>query len=188
MTNNELIDGCINNDNKIQELFYKKFYLLVKTAIGKNICLNRESTFDVNDLIQLTFIKIFKQIKTYSKTTLLNNWIYTIAKNTAIDYYRSNLNHNSKYTFIDVVDYENIIDNTYDYDYDLKQKINKEKIIKCLNDLSPRYREIVELYVFDNLTHDEIAKVLNINVGTSKSNYHKAKNNIKILLNKKEHI
>lgn len=57
-------------------------------------------------------------------------------------------------------------------------------IINAMQKLTPAYRTVFNLYVFEELTHKEIAEMLGINVGTSKSNLAKAKHNLKKLLTK----
>jgi RNA polymerase sigma factor (sigma-70 family) len=59
-------------------------------------------------------------------------------------------------------------------------------VINAMQKLTPAYRTVFNLYVFEEMTHKEIAEMLGINIGTSKSNLAKAKHNLKKLL-KKEH-
>ena len=62
--------------------------------------------------------------------------------------------------------------------------ITPEQIVDAMQQLSPAYRTVFNLYVFENYSHQDIAEALGISVGTSKSNYAKAKKNMKKLLSK----
>jgi RNA polymerase sigma-70 factor (ECF subfamily) len=61
-------------------------------------------------------------------------------------------------------------------------------VINAMQKLTPAYRTVFNLYVFEEMTHKEIADMLGINVGTSKSNLAKAKNNLKKMLRKERKL
>lgn len=69
---------------------------------------------------------------------------------------------------------------------DVTMDLKPADVINAMQKLTPAYRTVFNLYVFEEMTHKEIADTLGINIGTSKSNLAKAKNNLKRLL-KKEH-
>jgi RNA polymerase sigma-70 factor (ECF subfamily) len=63
--------------------------------------------------------------------------------------------------------------------------ISYEELLACVQDLSPAYRQVFNMYVVDGFSHQDIADALNISVGTSKSNLSKAKVNLKKILTDK---
>lgn len=71
-------------------------------------------------------------------------------------------------------------------DEDILSHISYNEILELIRKLSPGYRTVFNLYVIEGYKHDEIAAMLNISAGTSKSNLAKAKNKMRIIL--KEHF
>jgi RNA polymerase sigma-70 factor (ECF subfamily) len=66
----------------------------------------------------------------------------------------------------------------------LLDRISQEKLLEAIQNLSPVYRTVLNLHVYEGYTHDEIASELGISAGTSKSNLSKAKVNLKKMLQK----
>lgn len=171
-----IVHGCVKNQRKEQQLLYKKFYgkMLV-------ICLRYTKNMDqAKDILQDAFIKVFGKIEQYNHKGSLEGWIKRIVVNTAIDYFRK-----SKKDFIllgsdellgNIADSESEDDDSAVYDY------SPEDIMEAMHKLSNAYRVVFNLYVYENLQHKEIAKKLGISEGTSKSNYSKAKKNLKKIL------
>jgi len=168
---NEIIEGCKANDPKSQHLLYNMFFEKVKLTCCKYI--NDEDM--VNELTQETFVSCFKNINKFNGLTFgkINNWLMTIIRNKAMDYHRYLKAHrhlNIDEFFNDIKDEPNI-DSIYLVFYD--------KIPNVIGYLSPKYRNVFELYYLEDKTHSEISDILGIKVGTSKSNLHKAKKILK---------
>jgi len=72
-----------------------------------------------------------------------------------------------------------------DEEEEIEPEIDGKEILACIQELSPGYRAVFNLYVLDNYSHAEIAEKLNISEGTSKSNLAKAKRNLRKLLQEK---
>ena len=70
-------------------------------------------------------------------------------------------------------------------DESIYSRIKPEDILEAMNQLSPAYRMVFNLYAIENHTHQEVSEILNINIGTSKSNYAKAKAKVKKVLTQK---
>ncbi len=68
----------------------------------------------------------------------------------------------------------------------VEQKIRHEELIRLIQHLTPAYRSVFNLHVIDGYTHEEIAEMLGISVGTSKSNLAKARLNLREMLKKIE--
>jgi RNA polymerase sigma-70 factor (ECF subfamily) len=178
-----LVDGCLKDDRRAQERVYELFY-------GKMlaVCLRyTKNTDQAKDILQDGFIKVFNGVDKFNRAGSFEGWIRRIMVNTAIDHFRRTKNSylllgedRSIEDFGDP-DAEDVLAEDEQENYlDLKPA----DIINAMQKLTPAYRTVFNLYVFEELTHKEIADLLGINVGTSKSNLAKAKHNLKKLLTK----
>lgn len=166
-----LIKGCIANDAKCQKIFYEKYLgFALKTAY--RYLSTYESAAEVsND----AFIKIFRTFGKFEYEHALNAealllaWMRRIVINTAIDHLRS-LHSQKQIQFMSDEMWEGNEPAVQQQD----QLLYKE-IIELVRKLSPAYRTVFNLYVIDGYNHQEIAGILGISVGTSKSNLARAK-------------
>jgi len=149
------------------------------------ICLRyTKNTDQAKDILQDGFIKVFKNIEGFNKAGSFEGWIRRIMVNTAIDYFRKTKNsyvllgeERSIEDFRDPDAEDNLADSQAE-----ESKFKAADIVNALQKLTPAYRTVFNLYVFEDMTHKEIAEKLGISIGTSKSNYAKAKHNLKNLL------
>ncbi len=113
------------------------------------------------------FLKIFSKLDMYDTNQPFEAWFRTIMVRTCIDYYRK---HNSKVDFVDV-------DTQYDLEYseNLIDNLDAEYILKLIQKLPPAYRTVFSLNVVEGYSHAEIAAMLEIQEGTSRSNLVKAR-------------
>jgi len=123
-------------------------------------------------------MKVFTGLRSYNATGSFEGWIRRIIVHTAIDHLRKN---RQEYLIVNTV-YANQVGTTKLEEVDeedLFKNIRQEDIIKAIQELSPAYRTVFNLYVMEEFTHKEIAEKLDISEGTSKSNLSKAKFNLK---------
>ncbi|MDB4516548.1 RNA polymerase sigma factor [Crocinitomicaceae bacterium] len=170
----EIISGCIRQDRRAQEELFKLFY-------GKmlGVCMRYARDRDsAEEMLQEGFIKIFDKLEAFDNKGSFEGWMRRIVANTAIDQIRK-----SKKDPI-------LTDNDEDFKLGGENPIiEKEEIesleiraelaVEAIQDLSPAYRAVFNLYVMEEYTHKEIAEILGISEGTSKSNLSKAKANLK---------
>lgn len=172
-----IIKGCIHAKRESQKALYKKYY-----GFSMGICMRYcNRTEDAVEILNDGFLKIFNSLHSFepkhiSLEASLMSWIKKIMINTAVDRFRKN----HKYLVTTDI-------NEYSYDIiDVQEtfidKLSYKEIIRVIQDLSPAYRTVFNLYVIDGYKHEEIAQQLNISVGTSKSNLSKAKINIQKML------
>lgn len=170
----KIVDACVRGDRMSQEVLYKSFYGKMLTVCMR-YAKNKEEAYDV---LQEGFVKVFEKLKKFEKKGSLEGWIRRIMANTAIDHIRKRkdfyLSSDEMYELDNIVD-ENGIEAEMDELIQLKADI----IIDFIQKLSPAYRTVFNMYVVENMTHQEIADYLNINIGTSKSNLAKAKIKLK---------
>lgn len=159
----EIIRGCIRKDRSSQYLLYKEFYSYCM-GICKRYAL---SDFDAAEVLNSAFLKVFIHIEKYDTNKPFKAWVGKIMTNTAIDYYRKNLkfaDHD------DINEHEYIGSEAVVYD-----QLGYGDLLALIQSLSPAYRTVFNLYAIDGYSHEEIADLLNISIGTSKSNLFKAR-------------
>jgi RNA polymerase sigma-70 factor (ECF subfamily) len=181
-----LIDGCLKGDRRSQQAIHKMFYGKMKA-----VCMRYTRDSDqAMDVLQEGFLKVFNNLEKYTGVGTFEGWMRRIMVNLSIDRYRR-LKH-------DLVllgeqnDIENWSGGTDDETDDSDENeeiydITPEQIIDAMQQLTPAYRTVFNLYVYEDYTHQDIAEALGISVGTSKSNYAKAKKNMRKLLTKNLH-
>ncbi|MDQ6762411.1 MAG: sigma-70 family RNA polymerase sigma factor [Bacteroidota bacterium] len=167
------IGGCSLNNRESQKKIYYTFY-----GYAISICLrytNKQE--DAVEILNDGFLKIFKEIHRFTPaytdvTSSFKGWLAKIMVYTAIDYNRK-YHHQELMTFLNgkVIEMPSVYENALD-------KISYEEIIQAVQNLSPAYRTIFNLFVIEGFTHGEIARKLKISVGTSKSNLSKAKRHL----------
>ncbi len=164
LSDDDLIRGCVENNRKSQEMLYRRY----AKAMFK-LCLIYESDHDkAKDILQEAFIKIFKNIDRFNRQCSLKAWMKKIITNTAIDHYRKQ-HHETQFIPI-----ENIV-NPYSNEESVASILNTKDIISQVNRLPAGARIIFQLYALEGYSHKEIANLLNISEGTSKSQINRAK-------------
>tara|TARA_B110000305_G_scaffold242116_1_gene320072 strand:+ start:16094 stop:16666 length:573 start_codon:yes stop_codon:yes gene_type:complete len=176
----ELISGCVKNDRRSQEELFKLFY-------GKmlGVCMRYARDRDTaEEMLQEGFIKIFDKLEAFDYKGSFEGWIRRIVSNTAID----NIRKSKKNPLL--------TDNDEDFKLGGSDPIVENEEIQFLGrkagialeavqNLSPAYRAVFNLHVMEEYTHKEIAEILGISEGTSKSNLSKAKMNLQRTLKEK---
>lgn len=174
----QLIDGCLQGDRRSQQAVYKLLYGKMKA-----VCLRYTRDSDqAMDVLQEGFIKVFQNMERYSGSGSFEGWVRRIMVNLSIDRFRKSKNDfilmndaMSAEQWEDEIEEEELAEQDQ---YDFKP----HQIIEAMQQLSPAYRTVFNLYVFENYTHQDIADALGVSVGTSKSNFAKAKRNMKKIL------
>jgi len=172
----KIIEGCIKNDNYSKTLFFNKYKQLLYTKVYSYL----KNNADIDDLIQNIFLRIYKNLHTYSHKGNFEGFISVIAKNMSIDYLRKK---KKEKTIIDD-DIVIAVSNYNEYmDYEIPNETKKvERILTEMAKLPPQYQLVFKMYFLRSMTHKEISEELGIAVGTSKSNLAKAKEKIKMNL------
>ena len=131
-----------------------------------SICLKySRNNAEAEDNLQDAFVTIFKKISQFKNIGSFEGWMKRIAINTALQRYRS------KGVF-DIVNENQIGDESLEFDEDI---ISIDFLLKIIQELPDRYRLVFNLYVLDDYSHKEIAEMLMISTGTSKSNLARAR-------------
>ncbi len=167
LSESDLISGCINGDRQMQELLYHRFSPKMYA-----VCLRYSgNSEDARDLLQEGFIKIFKNLSKYRGDGSFEGWIRRIFVNTSIEHFRK------KVRVQDVTEkQERTIE---DKEWNVLDNLAEKDIIKMIHELSPGYKAVLNLHVIEGYSHKEIAEMLGINEGTSKSQLARAKTVLK---------
>lgn len=163
VSESDLIQGCINGDRKMQELLYHRFSPKMYT-----VCLRYSGDQeDARDLLQEGFIKIFKNLSKYRGDGSFEGWIRRIFVNTAIEHFRKKVHLQS----VSETQERTVEDKAWN----VLDSLAEKDIMKMINELSPGYKIIFNMHVIEGYSHKEIADILGINEGTSKSQLARAK-------------
>ncbi|GIV35197.1 MAG: DNA-directed RNA polymerase sigma-70 factor [Chitinophagales bacterium] len=159
----ELINGCLIGDRNAQKALYDKY-----AAKMFAICLRYAKDYhSAEDVLQEGFIKVFKYIGNFRHEGSFEGWLRRIFINTSIEFLRKSI---SLYPIVDEEDKPmDIVDES------VFDELDHQDLIAMVQSLSPGYRTVFNLYVIEGYSHKEIAKILGINEGTSKSQLARAR-------------
>ena len=155
--NKNLIEDCVANDRRAQELLYRQFYNPMMAVCFRYIR-NREDAIEV---LHTGFLKVFQNIGSFDETrSALFTWIQTIMVRTSIDFLRK------KNPLAQSIEWKE----TTEPEIQAEVLVNKsaEEILYFLNQLSPATAAVFNLHVVEGYNHNEISKLLRISEGTSK--------------------
>lgn len=158
-----LARDCKRGNKEAQRKVFEKYYGLMLA-----ICIRYSNNREVaRDLLQDGFIKIFEKIEQFDESFSFIGWMKRIMVNNAIDHYRKNARNPKEDDEVALINKTS--------DDDVISDISYNEILKCIQLLPNGYRTIFNMYVIEGYTHKEIADLLGIAEGTSKSQLNKAK-------------
>lgn len=138
---------------------------------------------DAKDLVQETYMKAFRFIKSFETGTNAKAWLFRILKNSFINNYRKVSKRPGKVDYQEVESYYNSDSVDADYTTDLRvetvQHMIGDEITNALNSLAVDFRTVIILCDLEGFTYEEMAKILDIPIGTVRSRLHRARNLLK---------
>ncbi len=170
----DLIEGCKKGNSKAFETLYTK-YSKRMMAIALRYC---NTTFEAEDIVQETFIKVFEKIDTFDSSGSLEGWLKKVLVNYSITYFHKTSKDRG---FEDVSEIE-LVDESVG---NVFSKISNEELLDILKTLPYGYRTVFNLHAIEGYNHKEISELCKITEGTSKSQLAKAKAMLKGLVIKK---
>ena len=171
------IKSCAQNNRQSQKQLYSSFY-----GYAMTICMNyTNSKEDATEILNDGFLKIFLHISEFEPfhadiLTSFKGWLSKIMMRTAIDHYRRNRKKQR------VIGLDQVSKDRISVDEDVTDELSIKELAEAAANLSPAYRPVFNLFVFEGLKHFEIADTLEISVGTSKSNLSKARKQLQSIL------
>lgn len=134
------------------------------------------------DLEQEVYIKVWQKSDKYNEQGKLTGWLGTVAKNFSKDYLKSSAKKLQDNTISDEIQEYNTMNEKDNPESVFIQKQRQKRIVKAINSLKPKLKEVVIMYEIDGLSYEYIAKELNCPIGTVKSRLFNAKKELAILL------
>jgi len=163
ITESDLIRGCLKDDRRMQEELYRRFSPRMYA-----VCLRYAGNAEeAQDILQEGFIKVFKKLDSFRSEGSFEGWVRRIFVNTAIEHFRR-----KKYLMPVTEREENTIEGKY---LSVLDNLAAADIMALVQELSPGYRTVFNLYVVEGYSHKEIGDILGISEGTSKSQLSRAK-------------
>ncbi|ODS76900.1 MAG: hypothetical protein ABS46_18790 [Cytophagaceae bacterium SCN 52-12] len=162
-----LVQECQREDRRAQNLLYDHYK---RKLFG--ICLRYAgSTPEAEHIFQDAFVRIFDHIQELKNPESISSWIKSIVIRTAINHYHREIKPGKELSSLDQVEQEPE-DDTFP---DIVGQLEMEALVQAINQLPAGYRLVVNLYLIDGYTHMEIAEMLNISEGTSRSQFSRGK-------------
>lgn len=159
----DLIEGCLQGDRRLQHDLYQRF-----ASKMYGVCLRYAANAEeAEDILQEGFIKVFKKMGSFRSEGSFEGWVRRIFVNTAIEHFRRK-NYLQPITERE----EATVEGSY---LSVLDDLAERDIIGLVQQLSPGYRTVFNMYVIEGYTHREIADSLGISEGTSKSQLSRAK-------------
>ena len=171
------VERCALNNRESQKKIYTSFY-------GYAMAVCDRYTNNQDDAIEILndgFLKVFKEIYRYKPAytdvvSSFKGWLRKIMVYTAIDHFRKNHKHQL------TTDLDNGVIQVASHTEDALDRISYEEIIRSIQDLTPGYRTVFNLFIIEGFTHEEISEKIGISIGTSKSNLAKARRQLQKIL------
>ena len=166
----EVVHACQRGERWAQKALYEQHFDSLLPVCGRYAANSSEAM----DLLHEAFIKIFKNIKRFEAGTNLGGWMRRLTVNTCIDTYRKEVRRRTE-----------DIDQTFDLSSDEADAVSRcgeQEILAAIQQLSPVYRTIFNLYAVEGYSHREIGERLGITESTSRSNLVKARQRLKTAL------
>ena len=177
-----IADLCEGDETALAPLVekYKRMVYRLAMQITKNHA-------DADDVMQETFIKVYRSIRTFRKEAAFETWLYRIAVNEALNFVKrrerqreSTLETTSEAEYEAMTRYRAQIAN--DPHIHAEKAELRHHVTEAVNNLSLKHRTVVILHEFEGLTHAEIASILNCSEGTVRSRLHYARKKLRTLL------
>ena len=159
-----LVDGCQNQDRAAQRLLYERF-------AGKLFAVCKRYVKDPDeaaDVLQDSFVKVFRHMDQFRFECPLEAWLKRIAINTALKHLRKNK------PFEHMTDVDEVA-NFLPQNADVLPTLNYQYLLQLVQQLPTGCRTVFNLYAIEGYTHPEIAALMGISEGTSKSQFFRAR-------------
>jgi RNA polymerase sigma-70 factor (ECF subfamily) len=164
---------CKKGDAKAQRILYDLFKAKLM-GLCRRYTKSRE---EAQDILQDTFIRIFKHFDQLKSPDKMESWMKSIAVRTAINYYYKGKSRALMFAHIDTSPVEHVARESS------IESLSDEYLISLINALPDGCRLIFNLYAIEGYNHSEIAEMLGVSEGTSRSQFHHAKHLLREKLN-----
>lgn len=167
------------------ELFEREFYPLIDALynFAYHLTYNEE---DANDLVQDTFLKAYRFAESYEEGTNAKAWLFKILKNGFINEYRRKAKQPARVDYENVIAYQDAEEGRSVGRVDTRKEVFQDmlgdEVTKAINSLPVDFRTVILLCDIEGFTYEEIAKIIDIPIGTVRSRLHRAREMLKAML------
>lgn len=173
LSDNELIEGYLDGEDGFLSLLIDRYVSVVFSFVF-------HMTKDVQkseDITQETFVKVWKNLKKYDIEKKFKVWLFTIARNTTLDYLKKN--KSISFSSFENEEGDNVLENTLEDSEIMADDIfdrnkDNEEIKKIIDELKPAYKQVIFLHYYQEMTFDEIGMVMKVPLNTTKSWHRRA--------------
>ncbi|MDD2327267.1 MAG: RNA polymerase sigma factor [bacterium] len=169
MDDSQLIIACKKQDRNAQKVLYERYAPVMMT-----VCLRYSKEEETaRDLLHDGFIRAFTQIGSFRGKGSFEGWLRRIFVNLALENYRKEKQKNrflEEYSLLKSADLEVPDDDPLDIG-----DIPREEVLEMIRELPPGYRTVFNLFIFEEMSHREIAEMLGIHEAASRSQFFRAK-------------
>ncbi len=173
MDDSQLIIACKKQDRNAQKVLYER-YAPEMMAVCMRYCREEEAA---RDLLHDGFIRAFTQIGSFSGKGSFEGWLRRIFVNLALENFRKEKQKNrflEEYSYISAHESDDDADDLLDI-----ENIPREEVLEMIRNLPSGYRTVFNLFIFEEMSHKEIARMLGINEAASRSQFFRAKTILK---------
>ena len=171
----ELVKGCINDDRFYQEMLYRKF-----APSMYQVCMNYANSRDeAMEYLQNGFISVYNDIHKFRNEGALGGWIRRVIVYRTIDALRKEKRYQEVISDFDAP----VQNDPEEFEFDTSKE-KMQKLVSIVNELPVKAGLVLKLYAIEGYTHQEIAEILEITVGTSKSQLNRARALVKEAIGK----
>lgn len=164
------------------DIFHQEFMPLIDAAYNFAFRLTLDED-DAKDLVQDTYLKVFRFLNSFQKGTNAKAWLFRILKNNFINNFRKQVKEPSKVDYQEVESFYNSEKTDFNVTTDLRLEVLNnmigDELVNALNSLAVDFRTVIVLADIEDFTYEEMAKILNIPIGTVRSRLHRARNILK---------
>ena len=175
MTEAELIQGCLENDRKSQELLYKQYFHKMMSMCMKYTRDEDKAMLILND----GFLKVFQKIGSFRHEGSFEGWVRRLIYHTLADFYKKEKSY-IRFIQIEEADQQSTPATQSD-------SLEFEELILLLDRIPYRSAEVFKLYAIEGFSHLEIGEKMQISVGTSKWHLSNAREKLRSILTSEYH-
>ena len=170
-TDEQIVSAILNGDKDL----YREIIRRYEKKLSQYLLKFLSDRDDMEDILQVIFIKVYKNLYGFDINKKFSSWIYRIAHNEAVNYLKK---RRAGRISLDDVEYK-LIDERADIKAGADRMFLKEDMEKVLNDMDIKYKEPIVLFYFENMSYDEISDILRIPKNTVGTLILRGKNSIK---------
>ncbi|GGC05372.1 RNA polymerase sigma factor [Dyadobacter sediminis] len=157
----QLVEGCQREERRAQTVFYDRY----KNSL-KGVCLRYAKTeAEADDILQEAFIRIFKNIRQIKQPESVDSWVKSAVIRTAINYYHRTTKKELLHSSIEISEVETDVNNSFR----IIEQLDTDRLLAVISSLPDGYRTVINMHLIDGYSHGEIAQMLSVAEGTSKS-------------------